>query len=227
MDEGLHLYCLVEPDRSPPEGLRGLEDGAVRRLDVGRLAAWVTALEGRPSPSLERVRRHNRVVEAAMSESSSPIPVRFGEWFGSREELLDAVREDEGAYLRRLEGLRGAVEFGVRVVDPDRSAPAERPGAAESGRVYMERLARAHAEERAARGDAERLAEALAAHVGSLARDARVDLRAPEGGLVSVAHLVARADEAAYRRAVGEFAERTTDVQFRVSGPWPPYSFVE
>lgn len=227
MDEGRYLYCIVSPDHPPPSDLSGLEDREVRRIAAGRIVLWASRLEARPSPSLDRIRRHNEVVEAAMGEAGSPVPIRFGEWFPTREELLQEVGEREEAYARSLEAVRGAVELGVRITDPARRPEAAPDLNARTGREYMEGLARTHAEARAGEERGRRLGEALASHLGPLARRQRVEHLPAEEGLVSVAHLVDREDVERYRRAVAEFADGCGELRFRVSGPWPPYSFVE
>lgn len=233
MDDGCYVYCVVAPERRPPPDLVGLEDRAVRRLTSGPVALWVSELDARPSPSLERIRRHNEVVEAAMTESDSPVPMRFGQWFASRTELLEEVGERRESYARALESFRGAVELGVRVVDPARAPARDSPGTADPGRAYdtgreyMEELRRSHAEERSAEEAGRRVAEELAEHLGPVARRQRVETLPPEEGLVSLAHLVAREDEERYRRKVAGFGRRRSDLRLRVSGPWPPYSFAE
>lgn len=227
MDEGRYLYCIVSPEHPPPSGLRGLGDRAVRRTAAGRLALWISALEARPSPSLERIRRHNEVVEAAMGKAGSPLPIRFGEWFPTTEELLEEVGEREEAYARCLEEVRDAVEFGVRVADPSRRPTPGPDTDARTGREYMEGLARSHADTRVREERGRRLAEALTSHLGPAAPRQRVETLPPEEGLVSLAHLVAREDVDRYRRKVSEFADRRGEHRFRITGPWPPYSFVD
>lgn len=227
MAEGRYLYCVLPSDRPPPADVAGLEGRPVRRLEAEELALWASELAGRPSPSVERIRRHNEVVEAAMSEAATPLPMRFGQWFPDREALLSEAAGRAESWARALEEVRGAVEFAVRVLDPTREVVEPPPANAESGRAYMEGLARRRSEERSSEKRARRLVDELEAHLGPAARRQRWELLPADEGLVSVAHLVNRERTGAYRDRMSTFADDRGELRFRVSGPWPPYSFVE
>lgn len=228
MPEGRYLYCVAPGGHHPPADLRGLEGKEVRCLEHRGLALWVSEAERRPTPSLDRIRSHHAVVRSAMREEATPVPVRFGQWFRSRDDLLEAIDEERDRYGELLDRLHGTREHGVRVLERNpKPLPEEAPAAnGESGREYMEELARREAEVRAARDRGRRIGDALGSHLGGLVREERVELLESREGLVSVAHLVADADGERYRSEVERFAADHGDLDFRVTGPWPPYSFV-
>lgn len=220
---GLYLYCVGPPSHPEPESVEGVEGGAVRSLDTAGMRAWVSHLDAAPAASLERVRAHNAVVEAAGSVST-PLPMRFGQWFPSEEALVDTLNDRRLELERSLERVRGAVEFGVRVLAPAEGdvGPPERS----SGRSYLESLARREEVAESSRRLGAEVAVELRRFLGPLVRDQQVR---PGGssGLVAIAHLVARHDTGAYDRRVHTFTEHRTDLRFVISGPWPPYGFVD
>ncbi|HEU4585486.1 MAG TPA: GvpL/GvpF family gas vesicle protein [Gemmatimonadaceae bacterium] len=115
----IYLYCLTEPGRVPPEGLRGIARGAVRVVDVaGRLAAWVSDLPEEMGPATtEQVRLHDRVVRAALAKET-PLPARFGQSFAGDSALCRALEARVDTLVRSLERVRGGVEMTVRILLP-------------------------------------------------------------------------------------------------------------
>lgn len=224
---GVYLYCIAPAGHRPPAGLRGLEDRPVRGLEAGPFCLWVSELEEAPRPTVERARRHNAVIEAASSEAVTPVPVRFGQWLASAEPLKARVERRRPGYEEALRTLAGALEFGVRIGDPAREQPDPRvaPTAA-SGRDYLHALARRAAGERAARARVEEIGAALRDALGPLVRQERIGSPPRGEAVASVAHLVRRVDGSAYRRRLDEFGREHPELRLRLTGPWPPYSFV-
>lgn len=224
---GLYAYCIAPGGHRPDPDLPGLEDAPVEAVEVDGLTVWASDLKRSPRPSLDAVRRHDSVVRAAMSRDGTPLPLRFGQWFRSRQHLASELEEEAGRFRRQLELVRGAVEFGVRVVDEQ--APEERPeeGRPESGTAYLKAAAR----RREARADrlerGEEVAARLRRHLGDLVREHSIKEIEAGGAVVEVAHLVAEGESEAYREKVEEFRAEAEEPGLTVTGPWPPYSFVE
>lgn len=219
---GLYLYCLGVSGHPDPAAVRGVADGEVSALATGGLVAWVSPADAAPKPSLEEVRRHNEVVESACAEQTA-LPVRFGQWFPDREALDALVLERRDALAAALRRVAGAMEMGVRVVDPAVSAgPPDRT----TGRAYLESLAQREAAARAARERGEGVAAEVRGWLGELVRDQRVRPLGTAEGLVAIAHLVDRHDIGNYTARVRQLSERHADLRFLTSGPWPPYGFV-
>lgn len=225
---GIYAYCLVAPGLDPPAELRGLGGEPVRRASVAGVDLWIGAQDSRPAPSVERMRTHNAVVTEALELGWTPLPFRFGQWLEGRAALEKAIgdRTDElAAALRRV---KGAVEYGVRVLDPSAS---ERHGhGAEAvkettGREFMRRLSTG----RWCDADRNALHLSVAAALREAAGTDLVDWResTPQTthGVLAVAHLVTRSRGEAYLERVRGVRARFPALRFLFSGPWPPYSF--
>jgi hypothetical protein len=220
---GKYVYCVVPAALPPPADLRGIDDAAVLDYAAGSLRVWFSDCDARPAATLERVRRHNAVIEEALARGVTPIPLRFGQWLASEAALVDRVGHSVERWQTLLTGLAGACELGIRARWP-RPGPArdvQQPPV--SGRAYLEQIARQHAGSAALRAEADRLAAALRAAVGSLVLRERVETA---GGMLAIAHLVRSEEVSAYRAAV-ERVRSTSEAEIAVSGPWPPYSFAE
>lgn len=221
---GLYLYCVGGPEHPEPTELEGIDGIAVRSLETPGLRVWVSAMESAPAATLDRVRMHNAVVEASTARDT-PLPMRFGQWFASETELEAAMAERGPRLERALDRVRDALEFGVRVMDPARR-PDPTPPDRSSGTAYLEGLARrGEVAEQSRRLGAEVAAE-LRSFLGPVVRAQSVR-GGGEGALVTIAHLVARHDTGTYGTRLRTFSTRRPDVRLVLSGPWPPYGFID
>lgn len=221
---GLYLYCIG--DRSlpgPPGDLRGVQGAAVRAADVSGFRVWLSDLDRAPPASLDRVRDHNAVVEASTG-TVTPLPMRYGQFFADPSALEGALADRRSRLEHALEQVRDALEFGVRVIDPEQTSEVKPDRS--SGTAYLEALAQRErrAEAASRRGDA--VATELEEWLGDLVRASRVRTGGRES-LVAVAHLVGRHDTGTYTRRIEAFVPRHTDLRLVTTGPWPPYGFVD
>lgn len=224
---GLYLYCLVPEGVVPPATLRGIEDAPVEPHVAGQLTCWVSPVSAPPEATLDRIRRHEAVVEAALAAGVTPVPLRWGQWAPSEAALAGTLRERQEAYLNALETVAGAVEFGVRVLDPARaSSPPPAPVGAGAGTAYMRALLARAAGQRAVEARGQEIAASFRAVLGAIIRQERIDALPSRHGVVSVAHLVARRREDEYRAGVQQVRRERPELRFLLTGPWPPYSFV-
>lgn len=228
--KGLYLYCLVTPGTDPPD-TEGIDGAPVTALDAGAVGLWLSRIASAPAFSLEHVRRHNAVVMAALEAGVTPLPMRFGQWFPTRERLDARLRARGAAYEERLGELTGSAEYGIRVAHRKSPPPPGSDGPATTGRQHMEALARRSREQREVARRGERLATELRERVGGLVKRERVLPLEPRQGLVSVAHLVDRHRAGAYRQELEAFRSETVErdgtLHCLLTGPWPPYSFVQ
>ncbi|MFG2650435.1 GvpL/GvpF family gas vesicle protein [Streptomyces sp. NPDC048436] len=229
----------------------GLEEGQVRTVEEGGLAALVSTVpeamygaEGMQAQmedlsQLEAtVRRHHAVVETAY-ESTGVLPMRLATVYLDDAGVVAMLRERAGEFTELLAWLDGHIELGVKVYADPREAreaaaePAVDDAASDSpGRAYLQRR---RAQRRTHR-DAYRAAGVVAAQVvdrvTELAR-ARVAHRPQQGGpdsgpgenIANDAYLVAADREDEFRAILADLPADAPGVRIEVTGPWAPYSF--
>lgn len=225
---GVHVYCIVPADLAAAG--YGIADQPVRALVSGPLAAWYSEHAVQPPATLESMRRHDAVIRSACSERVTPVPLRFGQWFASDDQLRARVLEQQQQWLERLAEFTGCAEYGVRIAAlatlplPPEPDPAALPQQGR-GRAYLERLAaRTRAQDDAATAKAELLRVVAALTSPWVLREASGNTPEGVGGLW-VAHLVRRRDAETYREALAALPQRLPEYRVVVTGPWPPYSF--
>jgi hypothetical protein len=252
--KGTYVYCLVAAPRRPPvarvaRGLPGM--GRVRLLDAGRqrflavadapLDRYGEAAINRGLSDLDWVARaavaHEAVVESFI-DAPAVLPMKLFTIFTSDERALEHMRREAphvDAVLRRVTHHH---EWGARIVlDRERvKKPAARPdrAAAAPGKHF---LARRKAQRDAAAELARHARDTVADVYDRLAGLSRVARRRTaselpvQGGplLLDAAFLVPAKWTARFERLAAREARAVARHGYRltVSGPWPPYSFIQ
>jgi gas vesicle protein GvpL/GvpF len=255
MASGCYVYCVIASQRPPrvARSLRGLpRAGRVRILDAGRdlylvvadapLSEYGEAAINRGLTNIEWVSRaamaHERVVES-FAGVDAVLPMKLFTIFTSDARAIAHF----GAERRRLDALirrvGGHDEWSVRVVlDRQRASRAtRRPAASADGQSGLAYLARKKARRDAAVELAARAQAAVADVFDRLSERARQSKRrgASElpvrGGplLLDAAFLVPRARTSSFRALASREAKALARRGYglTLTGPWPPYSFVQ
>jgi hypothetical protein len=222
---GVHVYCIVASSLDAPRELTGITGARVDAAQTKRLAVWYSEHDVAPAADDVAIRAHHAVVQSAMTAEHTPVPVRFGQWFGSVGDALAQVSAEEAKWQAQLERFAGCVEFGVSITAPEPQAARDVHPTRESGTAYMAALAERHAEAQRRRAEGEAIALRMQEALAGLVVDVRVELLGT-AGLARLAHLVARPRQDRYHAALAEIRRARPDLTFRCSGPWPPYSFV-
>lgn len=214
----IYLYGIT--DAVDPPQHRGLQDApliAVRRYGLAAIVSEHERLE--LAPEEDELWAHEAVVEALM-EQGPVLPMRIGSVAADTQAVVALMRERGAEFRRALDGVRGAVELGIRAAtraDAAEHAPVPvSAGASGPGTAYMA----ARLSEKTREDDAvERIHEALR----PLAR--RHTSPSTSGGSMRAAYLVdsERVDE--FTARVNALQRDLDRVSIACTGPWPPYSF--
>lgn len=224
---GVYGYGVVPRGHEWPEQApAGLDGAEVRRLYVAGLSLLISELD-RPEPTAEHVQQHNAVLEAAATQEMTPVPLRFGQWAAEVSVFDEGLAARADWYEERLKTFAGALEFGLRVVRPDRPAPARdvRVAPGVSGLEYMNVLRDRLNAERAQTKEIEAVRAGISEMLGGWVREERVEESRTPHGMITISHLVARRHFDEYRGQAQHLRARYPELRFLVSGPWMPYSF--
>jgi hypothetical protein len=187
----------------------------------------------------EKVRAHDAVLEAALHHAPL-VPFRFGTIYRSDEHVRTMLREH--SYLAgTLERLRGAVELGVKAF-LDGEAFERRHGVegeeepSEGGRAYLLRKQRDRQLAAAQSSLAAACAQESHEQLCGAAEDCRANpLHPPEVAgragemILNGAYLVPQEREEEFKGTVAALQSRFghDGVRYELTGPWPPYNFVD
>lgn len=230
-----HLYCILPGEMSPvlPPDLSGVNGARVRALPVDRMVAWVSDVERELPVSVDGVRAHDAVVEAALDTGSTPVPARFGQRFASDEVCRDALANRAAAVEPLVTALQGFVEMTLILTPSTRRMLRElQPvlpdlidGAALGpGKAYLHSLRAREAATGAVRSAMDGLAKRLIDATAGLVRETRTHDQTARLPLRTLSQLIARASVPEYQLSLSN-VESGAEFRFLVIGPRAPYSF--
>ena len=223
---GVYAYCVVPAGHQPQAELKGVNGAAVELVEAGAIGLWVSRLT-RPEGSVEQIKAHNAVVEAAVTKQVTPVPLRFGQWLEDDGELIAGVTDQAASYETKLQEFAGCLEFGIRVIDPELPEGARdvQSAKATSGTAYMQALREGNRQAEERRAAADRVRSTIKDKVRELVRTEREEESRTPHAVVTVSHLVPRENFDEYRERVRQLREVFPGLRLLLSGPWPPYSF--
>jgi gas vesicle protein GvpL/GvpF len=242
-DSVLWVYGVVAQGlEAPPAGVDGhpvrihphaevsalVSDVPADRFSVEALKTRLEDLD-----SLEALARsHEAVLDAALTRGAV-VPFRLCTIYSSPALLDETLDREQAALAATLERLAGAQEWGVKAFRRARAAVAAGDAPA-SGAEY---LARKRADRDAAesgRDAADEVVAAIHARLGERAADAALGrpqdrrLSGRDAEMVlNAAYLVRSGEVSAFRELVERLDRDHEDVELELTGPWPPYHFVE
>ena len=243
----LHAYGVAATPLRVALPATGVDRAPVGVVESGGLTALVSPLDAArfgehawrdhaEDPDwLTSFATQHQAVLGAVAASSDVLPFRIPGMYADEPSLVRMLAEEQDLLSRGLEAVSGHVEWGVQVFLSGRviSKTIERPG---SGRDYLRRRSeRSVAREREADHRRARVLDAY----GRLADGSRHSVANPpqdpalsrreEPMLLNSAHLVPRNGEKPFFAVLAEVQDvlRDDGMVVEVSGPWPPYNFVD
>jgi len=228
--EGIYLYGIVA---FPPPLLRqivGLRMRPVFLVPQRDLAAVVSRSPLTLWPVDEdHLTLHETVLEEVMI-SRPVLPARFNTLFRTEDAVLALLNERARPFRSALERVTGKVELGLRVLwEPPGDAATtvdQKTGDEGPGTEYLHRRLTEERHRARLRAAGERLIQELQASFPSLAGESRLQRFPTERLLLTGAYLVERDRVDAFREGVAKIREEFPRLSFLLSGPWPPYHFV-
>lgn len=231
----VHLYCVL-PSRagSPvPPGLAGLGGAPVRAIEAGEMVLWVSDVVREGPATIDGVKEHDAVVEAALDAGSTPVPARFGQRFADDDSCRVAVAARAESLVALLAAMDGMVEMTIILTPSTRKMISQiepvLPELAENGDPgagtrYMERLRAREAANAAVRGALDTLGRRLADATDRFIRRSAEHEQMTRMPFRTISHLVAREVVEQYA-AAARTVRPSAGLRFLIVGPRAPYSF--
>ena len=225
----LYVYCLTAGIDALPHPLRGIAGGEVRVLNTGDLSVVVSDFASEKAPvNRENVVAHAAVVGNVLNHTT-PLPFRFGAVV-NQEQLQSFVTARHDKLKARLDFVRGCVEMSVKIIsranDGHEQPEAQRIEVQDKpGTTFLLEKRREILGSEARAAEAQQLASWLDTQIGDIVRDTRIDTNLTDKLLLATSHLVEKDVVEKYRTRLKAARLARPELNFLVSGPWPPYSF--
>ena len=240
--EGRYVYGVIEAKEAVNFGKIGIGGmgETVYTVHHGDVAAVVSKT---PvfifDPTRENALAHEHVIETVM-KTNTIIPMSFGTVFRTDDDIREVLKSIHSSLKDVLKQMAGKVEFGLKVTwDRDRVVEELKRENEEIHRFQHE-LTRKHLQSTYfARMQLGRMIDkALSERAADVVREIYDTLRGvcvasrdnkPIGDkmIMNAAFLIQKERETEFDEAVNRIAQKFGDrLNFKYTGPWPPYNFV-
>ena len=233
---------------SPVAGIGG---EPVHGIYQGDIVGLVSRLNVSPAADVKNLMAYNRVI-AAYHEHRTILPMRFGAFFQTRDQVRAALKKNEDLYTPLLRHLSGRTEMCIRLTaGPSPVASGEKVSpvfSAKRGRgaAFLRQRKAFYQQKEGGAPRMQKVAGMVIASFQELYVDVKQEcktLGAEEregffssshvkgrihgaGGVASLFFLIAETAVAAFRLRFDEIME-TLPVESSITGPWAPFNFTE
>ena len=232
-----YAYCIAERQAfpelcrhrrpTPLEGLTGLFGNQTFLFPAGELAVIVSEHSAEDSARMEQQsqRDHARVI-ADCFKLSTVLPFRFGTTFSDDDSLRRSVRSNQKHFQANVERLRGKAEMHLKVLVDD-TCPGQSARDMTVGQQYLTSLRESAIRQRERQSKARALSVQM--HRMFLPIAEEITCKRMDSGkmLLDIAHLIDNKTVARYQNKYSSAIEQMKECHMQLSGPWPPYHFVQ
>ena len=232
------LYCIFGTSARQDLGLpSGIGRQPVFVVAQNGLSAALSELaESDLVPDISQTLSYGRVVEHFFRDQTV-IPLRYGCQLENASEVISLLEDHHGEYQTLLRELEGLNEMGIRVLlegsevgtktDTSPVPPETFPGTCNSGAAYLAAKRQRFLDLDRAVLDQRLLVDELCGPLSGLFVRRKVE--SPDltrSRLLSLYFLVPRTSVESFRQATRSLHPKES-VKLLLSGPWPPYNFVD
>jgi hypothetical protein len=237
---GMYVYCIIRSAGPLDFGRIGIgpDPGFVHAVHYRDLAAIVSeAPIAMLEPTRENVLAHQRVNETVMRDHTV-IPMSFGTVFKTSEDIYELLRSAYDAFADVLAKMQDKVEFGLKVLwdrdeivrqieqDDEDIRRVKSEISSQTGSTYFARMQYGRMIEAALQARSERYVSEIFDALRDVAVASRSNKPIGDKMIMNAAFLVSRDRETAFDQRVKAIGARYDSLNFRYTGPWPPYNFV-
>jgi Gas vesicle synthesis protein GvpL/GvpF len=242
-ESGIYVYSIIESLDARSFGKigiggRGDEVFTVHYRDLAALVSRTPLVVY--DPNRENALAHEHVNEVAIEQGFTPVPMSFGTLFKTEKDIVEFLEDTYDALRDVLLKMKDKLEFGLKVNWNRDEVLAEVERDNEDIRRLKEEIVKNQqsstyfARMQLGRMVEQALADASDAYVREIyeyLRDAAIASRSNkpigERMIMNAAFLVERDKAETFDRKVQDIAQKFEGkLNFRYTGPWPPYNFV-
>jgi Gas vesicle synthesis protein GvpL/GvpF len=168
---------------------------------------------------------HARVI-AECFKHSTVLPFRFGTTFQDDDALRRSVRSNQRHFQANVERLRGKAEMHLKVLVDD-TCPGNSARNMTVGQEYLTSLRESASRQRDRQSKARALSVQMHRMFLPLAEE--ITCKRTDSGkmLLDIAHLIDNKTVERYQNKYSSATQELKECRMQLSGPWPPYHFVQ
>lgn len=241
------IYAIIASNRSHAElsglvkGIQGISGSDLYALSFNDISVAVSDF----TPSKYTINKElaidfARVIEE-LSQQVTLLPVRFGTFLKSDEIVNQLLINHYDSFLKNLQKVENKYEFGLKVLWDYEKCSEKIRVKAESEEVkagdyfststihtnYLLEKIKKHRLEDALLKHVEQFIEDISRHLAQINPDCKFKKMLTHSIILDAVFLVEKKKGDEFIQAIEAFKQQHDDLQFLLTGPWPPYSFVD
>jgi len=250
------LYCIFQSQKQAPAmyTVLGVDGQPIGIVSHDRLSAAISPLTGsKLSMDVSQILAYRNVVDTFHHDPAinGVIPVRYGCLFDKEDEVVLLLEKHNGHYISLLDELQGCVEMGIRILISDcgfrisdstenRNSKIENPQWKTPGHTYLGARKAYYAQEEKFNKQVEQVTERCCSAFNGLFKKYKTEfpsianfqfsIRNPQSAIrnpfPSIYFLVQKGAVDPFRKAFRHIHSNGS-ARLLLSGPWPPYNFVQ
>lgn len=239
---------LMRNEMEKNTAIYGIDGKAVHEICFTDIAVAVSILNKKPFSDVKTLLAYNDVI-CAYHQRQTVLPMRFGEFFRQRTRLTAAIEKKESVCFRQLKTLHGHTEMCIRLIIPPSGAcgpekktvppvQGKTPGIAflHYRKAIFNQQGRSH-------DDVQKKVKTIRRHFGGTYVEVKQECRAwddftvdlscqnqdtpiQKQWLVSLYFLIRKTHLDIFRSRFEQIRDMRS-IRNMISGPWPPFSFVD
>ncbi len=232
-----YAYCVAERQAFPElcrhrrpmplTGVSGLFGNQTFLFPASDLAVIVSEHSDEEMRAMDSkfARDHARVVSDCF-KLTTVLPFRFGTTFADDDSLRRSVRSNQRHFLANVERLRGKAEMHLKVLVDD-TCPGNSARDMTVGQQYLTSLRESASRQRERQSKARALSVQM--HRMFLPIEEEITCKRTDSGkmLLDIAHLIDNKTIERYQNKYSSATQQLKECSMQLSGPWPPYHFVQ
>lgn len=211
----------------PLTGVTGIFNNQTFLFPTGDLAVIVSehAEDDKARLDQQAAKDHARVI-AEVFKLSTVLPFRFSTTFQDDDSLRRSVRSNQRHFLANVERLRGKAEMHLKVLVDD-TCPGTSARDMTVGQQYLTSLRESASRQRERQSRARALS--IQMHRMFLPLAEEITCKRTDSGkmLLDIAHLIDNKTVERYQNKYTSATAELKECSMQLSGPWPPYHFVQ
>ncbi|MGG3572931.1 GvpL/GvpF family gas vesicle protein [Bacillus gobiensis] len=239
---GIYIFCGIQTKETSSFGKVTIEGEdrsifTIHYKDTAMVAAEVPMKIYHPNK--ENLMTHQKVISSVMAQNDTVIPISFGNVFQTKRDVEVLLENLYPQFAKLFPEIKGKMELGLKVIGKKEwleTAIKEKPEVEKMKQSMQGKSQNAQYYDRI------RLGGMAQNFFASLQNEVKKDIFVPlkedsiaakinepigETMLLNAAFLIDRSKEEPFDQKVNEVHEKWKDkVQFKYSGPWPAYNFI-
>lgn len=236
----IYVFCAICDNQLQHFGkitMNGAER-EVYTLPYQNVAMVVCPIDGDVLPNKENLFAHQTILTKVM-KSHSIIPMSFGNVFSSKEDVLLITGHLYGQFELLFPQLENKIEVGLKVIanqqwidkemekEPALQKWKKEVNNKSEAAAFYDRIRLGEMAQKFVLSLQQKVENEIFLPLSELAEASKLNTPLTKKMLLNAAFLIDRKQEEEFDRKVNELYEEWNDkVEFKYSGPWPAYNFV-